>query len=225
MKSKITLILLFVLFYANSQIDSGNKKPKIGGIFPKFVPKEDPIPSEPKKEEKFKISTFEELMQKETSSPNPFEKNKKGFTMLPDETIQRRIDKFEPKYAENANTIRPEFLKNQNFGTYTSKSSKVSIMCRDHQAIDGDIVNVYLNSYQVAKNVYLNSTYRVIEVDLTTGLNKIEFVALNMGEYAPNTAEFQVVDALGNVLVSNIWYLATDVKAMMTVVYDGEKTN
>ena len=57
------------------------------------------------------------------------------------------------------------------------------------------------------------------------GLNKIEFVALNMGEYAPNTAEFQVVDALGNVLVSNIWYLATDVKAMMTVVYDGEKTN
>ncbi len=186
-------------------------------------PEEKPKPIAPKKAERPEIPTFDDLMKQEVKSENPFAKKERGITMLPNETIQRRVDNFTPKYAENANTIRPEFLKDQNFGTATSKTGKVSIMCRDHQAIDGDIVDVYLNSYKVASNVYLNSSYKVITVDLNVGLNKIEFVALNMGDYAPNTADFQVVDELGNILVSNIWYLATDVKAMMTVVYDGEK--
>jgi hypothetical protein len=219
-----TFLLLFTLL-SHSQIDKGGKKLKMGGIFPKNINKDEPKPIEPKKIEKPEIPSFDDLLKKEVKNPNPFEQNKKGFTMLPNETIQRRIDDFEPKYAENANTVRPEFLKDQNFGTSTSKTRKISIMCRDHQAIDGDIVNIYLNDYQIGKNVFLNNSYKVIEVDLNIGLNKIEFVALNMGDYAPNTAEFQVVDALGNVLVSNIWYLATDVKAMMTVVYDGEKSN
>ncbi|MFY7811201.1 MAG: hypothetical protein ACOVQ2_05665 [Flavobacterium sp.] len=224
MKSNFIFILLFATFLSHSQLDKGNKSFKIGGIMPKNINKKEEKPKaiEPKKSEKPEIPTFEELMKKELSAENPFAKKDKGIIMLPDATIQRRIDDFTPKYAENANTIRPEFLKDQNFGTSTSKTSKISIMCRDHQAIDGDIVDVYLNSYKVASNVYLYSSYKVIEVDLNVGLNKIEIIALNMGEYVPNTADFQVVDGQGNILVSNIWYLATDVKAMMTVIYDGD---
>lgn len=225
LKTNFLILFFIVSFLTYSQLDKGNKSFKMGGIMPKNLnkPEEKPKPIEPKKAEKPEIPTFDDLMKQEVKSENPFAKKDQGIIMLPDETIQRRIDNFEPKYAENANTIRPEFLKDQNFGTSTSKTGKVSIMCRDHQAIDGDIVDVYLNSYKVASNVYLNSSYKIITVDLNVGLNKIEFVALNMGEYAPNTADFQVVDELGNILVSNIWYLATDVRAMMTVVYDGEK--
>ena len=50
------------------------------------------------------------------------------------------------------------------------------------------------------------------------GFNKIDFVALNQGESGPNTAEVRVYDDDGNVMMSNLWNLATGSKATFIVV-------
>ena len=48
--------------------------------------------------------------------------------------------------------------------------------------------------------------------------NEIEIEALNQGESGPNTAQFAVQDEFGNVIMSDIWNLATGAKASLIVV-------
>ena len=57
-----------------------------------------------------------------------------------------------------------------------------------------------------------------MDVKLLEGFNKIDFVALNQGESGPNTAEVRVYDDDGNVMMSNLWNLATGSKATFIVV-------
>ena len=48
-----------------------------------------------------------------------------------------------------------------------------------------------------------------MDVKLLDSFNKIDFVALNQGESGPNTAEVRVYDDDANVMMSNLWNLAT----------------
>ena len=57
-----------------------------------------------------------------------------------------------------------------------------------------------------------------MDIKLLEGFNKIDFVALNQGESGPNTAEVRVYDDNGNVMMSNLWNLATGSKATFIVV-------
>ena len=57
-----------------------------------------------------------------------------------------------------------------------------------------------------------------MDIKLLEGFNKIDFVALNQGESGPNTAEVRVYDDDGNVMMSNLWNLATGSKATFIVV-------
>ena len=57
-----------------------------------------------------------------------------------------------------------------------------------------------------------------MDVKLLEGFNKIDFVALNQGDSGPNTAEVRVYDDNGNVMMSNLWNLATGSKATFIVV-------
>ena len=49
-------------------------------------------------------------------------------------------------------------------------------------------------------------------------LNHLPWEALNQGESGPNTAEVRVYDDDGNVMMSNLWNLATGSKATFIVV-------
>jgi len=64
----------------------------------------------------------------------------------------------------------------------------------------------------------LTQRYKKMDVKLLEGFNKIDFVALNQGESGPNTAEVRVYDDDGNVMMSNLWNLATGSKATFIVV-------
>jgi len=94
----------------------------------------------------------------------------------------------------------------------------VKIVCRDHEYVDGDRVRVYWNDEIIEYNILLTSSFRVIEIELADGFNKIDFEALNQGTSGPNTAEFRVFDENGVVLSGSQWNLTTGVKGTLIVV-------
>jgi len=153
---------------------------------------------------------------------------KKEFSMLggevfgnPGELYEKQVDKnlettrkLTPKEVEERNGSKTD----QYFGDFKSKSKYVNIVYRDHGYVDGDIIQVRLNDDVILARVYLTAGFSGIKLDLKEGFNKIDFVALNQGESGPNTAEFRVVDDMGNLVSSNRWNLATGVKATIIVV-------
>lgn len=105
------------------------------------------------------------------------------------------------------------FRKNQYLGDFKTKAKRVKIMYRDFGEVDGDEIKVLVNDRVVVDRIYLDSHYKILELDLTTGFNKIDFEALNQGLYGPNTAQFQVWDDKGQSISANQWNLATGFKA------------
>ncbi|SHI48691.1 hypothetical protein SAMN04488096_10277 [Mesonia phycicola] len=127
---------------------------------------------------------------------------------------------FDPKYLkqEPENKMDDKFKENQYLGDFKTTSGQIKIICRDHQAVDGDMVKVYQDGEVVAPKIYLEGKYKTVYLELKSGFNKIEIEALNQGQSGPNTAEFKVLDESGNIISSNIWNLATGYKASFIVV-------
>ncbi|MBP1841185.1 hypothetical protein [Formosa algae] len=144
--------------------------------------------------------------------------NKKKFAN-PAELFQDNLSKqLEMPNTEAVNPNAVGSLVDQYFGDFETKSGKVNIIYRDHQAFDGDRVMVYVNDDIIKSNVLLTSGFSGITVDLQPGLNKIEFQALNTGSSGPNTAEFRILDDDGNFIAGNTWNLAKGVKGSIIIV-------
>lgn len=133
--------------------------------------------------------------------------------------IDPEID-FDPKYLkqEPEKEMSDKFKQNQYLGDFKTKSGQIKIICRDHQAVDGDMVRVYKDGEVVVDKIYLEGQYKTVYLELKDGFNKIEIEALNQGTSGPNTAEFKVLDESGRIINSNIWNLATGYKASFIVV-------
>lgn len=113
-----------------------------------------------------------------------------------------------------------DFKVDQYLGDFKSNAKSVRVVFRDHQHPDGDRVQVRLNDRVFYPNILLQESYKKLDIDLITGFNKIDFVALNQGESGPNTAEVRVYDDQGNLMMANRWNLATGTKATFIVVKD-----
>ena len=129
------------------------------------------------------------------------------------------------EYLERLQTPEAEknpgnFKVDQYLGDFKSKAKSVMVVFRDHQHPDGDRVQVRLNDEIFYPNILLQESYKKLDVDLKTGFNKIDFVAINQGESGPNTAEVRVYDDQGNLMMANRWNLATGTKATFIVVKD-----
>jgi hypothetical protein len=140
--------------------------------------------------------------------------------------IDKKPEKFASPYEIPKNALPKAqgdentkvFRRNQSFGEFKTKSNTIRILCRDHMAIDGDVVKVYINNMVVSAHVELFAGYRTIEIGLTPGFNKVEFEALNQGTSGPNTAEFNIFDDKGTVITSNQWDLATGFKGSVMII-------
>ncbi len=110
-----------------------------------------------------------------------------------------------------------EYKRGKHFGSFISKSKFIKVLCRDHQAIDGDRVSIILNDKVVEANIFLDGEFSVFYIELASGFNNLEFVALNQGASGPNTAQFAVLDEFDATIMSNIWNLATGAKATMSI--------
>ncbi len=102
-------------------------------------------------------------------------------------------------------------------GDFKSNAPYVQVIFRDHEAADGDRVKILFNDRVIEANVLLQERFKRLRVDLISGFNKIDFVALNQGESGPNTAEIRVYDNEGMLLMANQWNLATGTKATLIV--------
>jgi hypothetical protein len=137
---------------------------------------------------------------------------KKEYTAL--------TNKLNKAFATSDRPIRPEYLQNQYLGDFKSGSKFVKFLYRDHQYVDGDRVRIYVNDHVIHPNILLTGEFQGFYIDLEKGFNKIDIEALNQGESGPNTAQFVMYDDNKQVISSNVWNLATGVKATVIIVKD-----
>lgn len=123
--------------------------------------------------------------------------------------LPKNVTGLEKKSDSNTKIVRQD----QYFGEFTTNGNHFNVYCRDHSAIDGDLVNILLNDEVVVNNVMLGYNFQGFNIPLKPGFNKIEIQAINEGEHAPNTAQFKVLDEQGNTLINQEWGLATGFKA------------
>lgn len=164
-----------------------------------------------------------DYLKKDFFTNDPASKDSKGFEnniqMENEEAFINPGDAYLKKLNPNkSEDSAPKFKADQYLGDFISSTENVRIVFRDHQEPDGDRVQIRFNDDIIYPNILLTQRYKKMDIKLLEGFNKIDFVALNQGESGPNTAEVRVYDDDGNVMMSNLWNLATGSKATFIVV-------
>ena len=158
---------------------------------------------------------------------NPFlkkleNKNKKNF--FPDANVKEKkperfinsndlyLSRLNRKESESNKNIN-KFKVDQFLGEIRNDGEYVNIILRDHEYPDGDLIKVEVNENIVMPAILLTEKAKGFKLDLKSGFNVVDFVALNQGSSGPNTAEIIVYDDQGKLVGTNRWNLATGVKA------------
>ena len=158
---------------------------------------------------------------------NPFlkklkDKNKKNF--FPDANVKEKrperfinsndlyLSRLNKKDSESNKNIN-KFKVDQFLGEIRNDGEYVNIILRDHEYPDGDLIKVEVNENIVMPAILLTEKAKGFKLDLKSGFNVVDFVALNQGSSGPNTAEIIVYDDQGKLVGTNRWNLATGVKA------------
>lgn len=221
-QSKLVVLLLLVLpLYTYAQLDAPQKSIAIGKVENNEAPKT--VLLSPEKATglvsagtltiKSKMNLSEPLAGNETKEVRFMDGEKfatKDFTAL-----ENKMNK--PYEKENAG-LKPEFYNDQYLGDFKSGSKFVRFLYRDHMFVDGDRVSVSINDKVIHPNIYLQGDFQGFYFDLEKGFNKIDITALNQGSSGPNTAQFVMYDDNKQVISTNVWNLATGVKATVIIV-------
>ena len=107
---------------------------------------------------------------------------------------------------------------NQYFGDFKNDGDFVNLRFRDFGLEDGDLIKISVNDVVVVGSLRLTNDYKILDLPLKIGFNKIDFEALNQGFSGPNTAEFHVFDDKGKLIAYNQWNLATGFKATVIII-------
>ncbi len=110
------------------------------------------------------------------------------------------------------------FKTDQYLGDFRLNDSNVRIIFRDHEMPDGDRVKITHNDVVLFPDVTLFQNFVGLTLNLVSGFNKIDFIALNQGSSGPNTAEVRVYNENGDLVSANQWNLATGVRATYILV-------
>lgn len=224
-KNRLIIVLFFFSFSLLAQVETKKKKftTQITNPFEKENISTTPesstsLPSLEYKsvlnEDKSYLKKYSTLNKKEQSK-SILEENKK-FVNRGDEIRDNLNKKLHDKPIEES------FKSNQFLGQFSTKSKYIKIVCRDHEYPDGDRVRILVNDGVLVPDIVLESASKEFYLDLASGFNKIEFLALNQGTSGPNTAAFSVYDDKGNLITKNEWNLTTGVMAKIVVLQDKE---
>ncbi len=123
-----------------------------------------------------------------------------------------------PKYFSQDREIKPQYGKDQYLGDFKTSAKTATIMYRDHEFVDGDMIRIYVNGDIMIPRARLEGSFRGFNLELQSGFNKIDFEALNQGSSGPNTAQLNIYDEIGNLLASYEWNLLTGNKATAIIV-------
>ena len=131
---------------------------------------------------------------------------------------QDYTEKFNEKLKEDG--IRPElYNRDMNLGQFVVYTQKVTLDSRDYGAIDGDLVRVWVNGKIVKPQIYLESNFKEIILELEKGVNVVEIEALNYGELSPNTGQFTFYDENKEFVTNQYWNLGIGFKARILIEY------
>lgn len=143
-----------------------------------------------------------------------------SFSMLQKSDLTDPGIKFKNQKFKQDRAMAPGFKSDTFLGELRTGEKILKIVCRDHQYVDGDLVRVWQDDKVLIEEIYLQSFYQGVNLELQPGFNKIEIEALNQGSSGPNTAEFKVMDSKGNVIQQNVWNLSAGVKALLVVLQE-----
>lgn len=158
------------------------------------------------------------LSDSKLKDSKPYNRNQKSFDMTDDNGLLKPTAENTPKYFEKDKEIKESYKSDQYLGDFKSTGAFVQLVYRDHGAVDGDVVRIFVNDDVVRANVLLDAAFKGFEIDLVKGFNKIDIQALNQGQSGPNTAAFKLFDDMGKLIAFNEWNLATGFKATLIVV-------
>ena len=128
-------------------------------------------------------------------------------------------DYFAKKLNKKEKDKNPRnFKTDQYLGDFRLNDSSVRIIFRDHEMPDGDRVKITHNAVVLFPDVTLFQNFVGLTLNLVSGFNKIDFIALNQGSSGPNTAEVRVYNENGDLVSANQWNLATGVRATYLLV-------
>lgn len=232
MKHLLFFILFFTAVTVSAQTEFSTKYKSIPA--PKFSAK-------PKKLPEVKDPQGENSDIPSIKTPNVFDntsitpksklqigEQKSTFTMSTETDFANPGDRYVPKMekeldkalrAEGLKEGRGELVKkNISLGDFRTNAKYFIVKFRDFGAIDGDLVRVSCNDKVLADQLFLDSNFKQVKIDLANGFNKLDFEALNIGSLGGNTAEIQVFDDKGTLVTNDYWNnLAAGFKASIVV--------
>lgn len=158
--------------------------------------------------------------------PDPISMNRTNDFINPGDEVRDKLNKsIEKSLVSNGLKEDTSYLnkKDLDFGVIRTKSKTLVIRVRDYGAIDGDLIKATLiHNYKrnvVVNNLFLDTNFKDIKIELEDGLNYLELEALNRGSLGGNTGAFYVYDAQGNMLLTDFWNnFDTGVKSKFTFI-------
>ena len=134
-------------------------------------------------------------------------------------TVNKYITSNQPKYLEKEKGISAFFQRDQELGDIRTKSKFLILKFRDYGNIDGDFIRLIVNDEIVVHRSVLVGDYSQYKVNLPeNGFYKIDFMALNMGRLAPNTAQLKIIDDQFTTILNEKWALSTGFKATAVII-------
>ena len=131
---------------------------------------------------------------------------------------KRDKDVLVKKYWNGQDVSVNKITTSLELGRIETNSRSIRIECRDHSYVDGDMVRLYVNDVVIRSSIALKAGYYAIDIVLNDGFNRVDIKALNQGTSGPNTAEFNVYDASGNLLAAKEWNILTGYVATLVVM-------
>lgn len=145
--------------------------------------------------------------------------NNDSFSMhQKDEFVNRSSEYMDRVQVGSKGESNEAYRGNQFFGEHRNNGLYVEVMARDFEYEDGDRIKIMVNEKVIVPEIILTNDFKGVQITLSPGFNKIDFVALNQGTSGPNTAEFRVYSDTEEIISSNQWNLATGFKATVIVV-------
>ncbi|MCX2837040.1 hypothetical protein OQ279_02645 [Salinimicrobium sp. MT39] len=219
MKKLLLLVFCLAFHVSQAQIDNPTAPTKAPGEL--MAPKTGSESSSLKRSSgNHSLSSKKGILATESEAMKLGKKEEKSFSMRTDQNglMTFKGKDFTPKAFTKDKEALEEFRRDQYLGDFKTTGVFVELYCRDHEYVDGDKVKISVNGVVINRNMSLGATYTPIMVKLDSGLNNIEFEALNQGTSGPNTAELRVYDDQGKEVIRKEWNLLTGSKANLVVV-------
>jgi hypothetical protein len=193
-----------------AQLD-GNSNPV--NIPPANLPKMPSISPE-KKPSLWDVKPKEEVTSNPWDKPKDREFSKKEEFLNPADRYTKKMNNG-PKSEGNGDY--KIFRRNQYFGDFKTDSESIQVAVRDPQAIDGDYVKITQDGKVIYERIFLDASFKTLEIPLHLGFNRIEFIALNEGQSFPNTGAFLIKDK-GQPIYQEEWNLSTGFNAAFLII-------